>query len=96
LEEEMKKAIVFASILVAAGPFAYAKNVTLTGAAAASFIERHFPDAAIPGQVKGAFQYADKQGNIRRGYAECFVPAMGAHSEGAVSRCDVIYNSSER
>jgi hypothetical protein len=87
----VKKVIVFATILFAGAPFAYAKNVKLSEAAANSFIERHFPDASIPGPVKGAFQYVDKQGNIRRGHAECFVPAMGSRSEGAVSRCDVTY-----
>ena len=87
----MKKLILFATILFATAPLAHAKNVTLSGAAADSFISRHFPNADIPGPVKGVFQYTDKNGNVRRGYAECFYPAMGEHSDGVETSCDVIY-----
>ena len=87
----MKKLILSVTVLLASAPLAHAKNVTLNGAAAESFIERHFPDAAIPGPVKGVFHYTDKNGVVRRGYADCFVPAMGGRSDGMVSSCDVIY-----
>lgn len=87
----MKKLVLIAATLFTAAPFAHAKNITLSGYQADSFIERHFPDADIPGPVKGTFQYVDKNGKIRRGYAECFVPAMGGRSNGIVSSCDVIY-----
>jgi hypothetical protein len=87
----MKKLLLIATILFATAPLAHAKNVSLSGDAADSFIERHFPDAEIPGPVKGTFDYTDKNGNVRRGYAECFVPAMGGRSDGMVSSCNVIY-----
>lgn len=86
----MKNLLMIASLLFLA-PVAHAKNVTLSGDSAVSFIERHFPDADIPGPVKGVFNYTNKHGQVRRGYAECFVPAMGGRSNGEVSTCDVIY-----
>jgi hypothetical protein len=70
---------------------AYAKTVVLSGDAADKFIERHFPNADIPGPVKGAFKYVNRYGKIARGYAKCFVPAMGGQSNGEVSSCNVRY-----
>jgi hypothetical protein len=87
----MKKVILFVTLLTAFSPFANAKEVSLSGPAADSFLSRHFPDADIPGPVKGLFQYTDKNGKVRRGYAECFCPAMGGRSDGQVTTCDVIY-----
>jgi hypothetical protein len=91
MEKYMNKLAMFAVILFVAAPMAQAKEVTLTGSAAESFIGRHFPDAEIPGPVKGVFNYVDKNGKTLRGYADCFVPAMGGRSDGEVSTCDVIY-----
>ena len=88
----MKKLVMFAAaVFFATVTFAHAENVTLDGDNADSFITRHFPDAEIPGQVKGLFHYVDKNGKVRRGYADCFVPAMGGRSDGFVSTCEVIY-----
>jgi hypothetical protein len=87
----MKNLVLIAAVLFAAAPLAHAKEVKLSGDAAESFIFRHFPDADIPGPVKGLFHYTDKNGQTRRGYAECFVPAMGGRSDGIESSCDVIY-----
>jgi hypothetical protein len=91
LEENMKKLILLTAMFLAVAPSAFAQEKTLSDAAAESFITRHFPDAEIPGPVKGLFHYVDKNGKVRRGYAECFVPAMGERSDGVVSSCDVIY-----
>jgi hypothetical protein len=63
----------------------------LKGQAAESFIAKYFPEASIPGPVSGAFSYVDKGGRHRKGHAECSVPAMGARSDGAVSRCSVTW-----
>ena len=87
----MKKVMFIASLLLLISRLAMAKNVSLEGDAADSFIARHFPQAEIPGQIKDVFQYIDKNGKQRRGYADCFVPAMGARSDGAVSSCSIIY-----
>lgn len=87
----MKKVILFSTLVLMFSPLANAKNVELSGAKADSFIARHFPDADIPGEVKGVFTYINKDGQKKRGYAECFVPAMGGRSDGDVSTCSVIY-----
>ena len=81
-------ALVLASV---SGQFAQAKSVTLEGARAEAFIARHFPDADIPGPVSGRFEYITKTGQQLKGYADCFVPAMGGRSNGQTSSCDVIY-----
>jgi len=87
----MKKLILIATMMMVVAPLAQAQEVKLSGDAAESFIFRHFPNADIPGPVKGLFHYTDKNGQIRRGYADCFVPAMGERSDGVESSCDVIY-----
>jgi hypothetical protein len=87
----MTKLVLIATMMLSLAPLAQAQEVRLTGDAADSFIFRHFPDADIPGPVKGLFSYTDKNGNARHGYAECFVPAMGERSDGMVDSCNVIY-----
>lgn len=86
----MKAAIFsFAMVLLVAHP-AFAGPGILKGRAADKFIAKHFPNADIPGPVSGAFAYV-KRGRRATGHAKCFVPAMGARSEGAVSTCSVWY-----
>ena len=85
------KIFALAALVLFAGQFAQAKTVSLSGARAEAFIARHFPDAEIPGPVVGRFDYVTKNGQPLKGYAECFVPAMGGRSDGQVSTCDVIY-----
>jgi hypothetical protein len=58
-----------------------ARTLRLKGNAADAFIEKHFPNASIPGHVGGSF----------KGYARCFVPAMGGRSNGQVSSCTVSF-----
>ena len=87
----MKNLILLTAMILTVAPSAFAQEKMLSDTVAESFIERHFPDAEIPGPVKGLFHYIDKNGKKRRGYAECFVPAMGGRSDGFVSSCDVIY-----
>ncbi len=70
---------------------AHAANVELKDAAAESFITRHFPDADVPGPVEGFFNYKNKRGVEKEGYAKCFYPAMGGRSDGAVTTCSVNY-----
>lgn len=55
---------------------------------AVSFIQANFPNADIPGPVKGKYQYG---GKIKKATADCDYPAMGARSDGAVVTCDVEY-----
>lgn len=87
----MKKLMLATAVFALLAPVAHAKNVQLVGDRADSFISRHFPDAEIPGEVEGVFEYMNKAGLKKRGYAQCFVPAMGGRSDGYVSTCDVIY-----
>ena len=68
----------------------YARTVHLRGDEADDFITQNFPNAEIPGEVKGTFTYI-KHGYKRVGHAKCLVPAMGARSDGAVSTCTVVY-----
>jgi hypothetical protein len=70
---------------------AQAQAVELQGRAADSFVARYFPNAAIPGPIKGQFTYINKRGDRVTGMAKCNVPAMGARSEGDVSVCKVLY-----
>jgi hypothetical protein len=65
------------------------KHLTLNGDAADDFIEKYFPNADIPGSVKGKFIYS--AGVKKTGYAKCFVPAMGEASNGVEASCDVTY-----
>ena len=66
------------------------KTQTLSGPAAEEFVEKHFPNADIPGTVQGKFVYAPSA--KRTGYAKCNVPAMGEASDGVEATCDVTYN----
>lgn len=89
----MKKWVIFLVAVSFSGALAsgaQARTIHLHGKAADDFIARHFPNAAIPGPVKGVFAYR-KAGHIRHGQANCNVPAMGARSDGAVSTCRVHY-----
>jgi hypothetical protein len=79
------------ALLLSFSASAFAKTVQLTDAAAESFIDRHFPDAEIPGPVQGIFHYINRHGVEKQGYASCFYPAMGGRSDGQVTTCDVIY-----
>jgi hypothetical protein len=85
----MKRLLLLGTIVLLS-TLAQAKTVELKSDAADSFIARHFPNAAIPGPVEGAFKYV-RHGRITRGHAKCFVPAMGERSDGVVSSCKVAY-----
>ncbi len=87
----MNKIILASVALLFISSSADARAVVLKGQAAESFIAKYFPQASIPGPVSGAFSYVDKRGRHRRGHARCDVPAMGARSDGAVSRCSVTW-----
>jgi hypothetical protein len=63
----------------------------LSGDAARSFLQRHFQDNQGPGPVKGLFHYVNRKGQTKRGYADCFVPAMGGESDGFQPSCSVTY-----
>lgn len=58
----------------------------LEGDAAVSFIEKHFPNADVPGSVEGPFNYTVGK---KTGIAKCFYPAMGGRSEGAEVNCEL-------
>jgi hypothetical protein len=87
----MTKFMLSTLFLLLAAPIANAKIIDLKGEAADAFIARHFPDAAIPGPVRGVFRYVNRRHEVRQGYADCFVPAMGGRSDGMVSGCIVEY-----
>jgi hypothetical protein len=87
----MNRAILASATLLFLFPVANADAAVLKGAAADAFIQKYFPNAVIPGPVGGRFVYVDKRGRHHRGHARCSVPAMGARSEGEVSRCYVTY-----
>jgi hypothetical protein len=87
----MNKVILASAALLFIASPANAEAVILKGQAAESFIAKYFPQASIPGPVSGVFSYIDKWGRHRKGHARCDVPAMGARSDGAVSRCSVTW-----
>jgi hypothetical protein len=87
----MMKFILGALFLTMAAPAANAKTIFLENEKADAFIARHFPDAAIPGPVRGVFRYVNRRNEVRQGFADCFVPAMGGRSDGFVSTCSVEY-----
>jgi hypothetical protein len=87
----MNKVVLTSAALVFVCAAGRAEAAVLKGAAADSFIAKYFPDAVIPGPVQGAFVYFDKSGRRHTGHAECSVPAMGARSDGEVSRCSVTW-----
>jgi hypothetical protein len=87
----MKKAILASAGLLFLFPMADANAAVLKGAAADAFIQKYLPNAVTPGPVGGRFVYVDKRGRRHAGHARCSVPAMGARSEGDVSRCYVTY-----
>jgi hypothetical protein len=83
--------LIFSSAALALiSSLAQAQAVKLRGAATDFFFAKYFPNADIPGRVKGQFTYT-KSGQRRMGLAKCDVPAMGARSDGAVSLCKVLY-----
>jgi len=89
----MKQIAALIAALMLISSSASARTVRLKGdKAAGDFIEKHFPNASIPGPVSGRFTYVDNRGRRRKGYADCDVPAMGARSDGAVSECTIHYN----
>jgi len=61
---------------------------TISEDEADSFIQSNFPNADIPGPVKGKYQYG---GKVKKATADCDYPAMGARSAGANVTCDVDY-----
>ncbi len=77
--------------LIVMSSSAHAQAVKLRGKAADAFVAKYFPNAAVPGPVKGEFTYTNKRGQRHTGLAKCDVPAMGARSDGAVSLCKVLY-----
>ena len=87
----MNRLIFSFAALVAISSSANAQAVKLRGAAADAFVAKYFPNADVPGLIKGAFTYTSKSGAKTSGLAKCVIPAMGARSEGAVSLCKVIY-----
>jgi hypothetical protein len=89
----MKNIAEFIAALILISTSANARTVRLKGdKVAGDFIQKHFPNASIPGPVSGRFTYVDNRGRRRKGYADCDVPAMGARSDGAVSECTIHYN----
>ena len=86
----MKKLVFFVGVLGLCASPAQARTVHLRGDKADAFITKNFPNAEIPGDVKGEFSYT-KHGHKMVGHASCNVPAMGARSDGAVSTCTVVY-----
>ena len=87
----MNKAILASAGLLFLFPMADTNAAVLKGAAADAFIQKYLPNAVIPGPAGGRFAYVDKRGRRHWGHARCSVPAMGARSEGEVSRCYVTY-----
>jgi hypothetical protein len=87
----MNRLIFSFAALLAISSSADAQAVNLRGAAADAFVAKYFPNADVPGLIKGAFTYTSKSGARTRGLAKCVIPAMGARSEGAVSVCKVLY-----
>ncbi len=87
----MNKLVLASAVLLLVSAATDAEAAVLKGAAADSFIAKYFPNAVTPGPIEGAFVYIGKWGRHRRGHARCDVPAMGARSEGAVSRCSVAW-----
>jgi hypothetical protein len=87
----MNRLIFASAALLVAFSSANAQAVKLRGDAADSFVAKYFPNAAVPGRVKGQFTYTNKRGERLTGLAKCDVPAMGARSDGAVSLCKVLY-----
>jgi hypothetical protein len=86
----MNRLIVVGAALVAMSSSAQAQAVKLRGPAADAFVAKYFPNAAVPGRIKGQFTYS-KSGATRSGLAKCDIPAMGARSDGAISLCKVLY-----
>lgn len=62
------------------------KKKQLHGSLADDFINKHFPDAEMPGRVKGTYSYC---ANKKTAKADCFVPAMGGRSNGVESSCKI-------
>jgi hypothetical protein len=62
------------------------KKKKISGSDAQNFIDKNFPDAAIPGPVKGAYPFC---GGKKTGKADCFVPAMGGQSNGVEPSCEI-------
>jgi hypothetical protein len=87
----MNRLIVVGAALVMISSSANAQAVKLRGKAADAFVAKYFPNAAVPGPIKGQFTYTSKSGVKERGLAKCVIPAMGARSDGAVSLCKVLY-----
>jgi hypothetical protein len=87
----MNRLIVASAALVMISSSANAQAVKLRGSAADAFVAKYFPNAAVPGRIKGQFTYTSKSGAKGSGLAKCDIPAMGARSEGAVSLCKVLY-----
>jgi hypothetical protein len=90
-EKAMNKLIFASAAIFMTFSSAHAQAVKLRGEAAESFVAKYFPNAAVPGRVKGQFTYTNKRGERLTGLAKCEVPAMGARSDGAVSLCKVLY-----
>jgi hypothetical protein len=87
---DMNRLAFFLAVFGLCASPAYARTVHLRGDEADAFITKNFPDAEIPGEVKGKFTYIE-HGRRRVGHAKCYVPAMGGRSDGAVSTCTVVY-----
>lgn len=64
------------------------KAERLEGDAAVEFINKHFPNAEVPGPVEGEYNYG---GTKKQGYAKCFYPVMGGRSAGQLPSCEVQY-----
>ena len=87
----MNRSILSVAMFLMISSAANAQAVKLRGEAADSFVTKYFPNAAVPGLIKGEFTYTNKRGEQTKGLAKCVVPAMGARSDGAVSICKVLY-----
>jgi hypothetical protein len=66
----MNRLIVFAAALVMMSSSAHAQAVKLRGPAADAFVAKYFPNADVPGRVKGEFTYTSKSGRKGSGLAK--------------------------
>jgi hypothetical protein len=89
--EPMNRLIFVSAALLVIPSSASAQAVKLSGQAADAFVTKYFPNAAVPGRIKGQFTYTSKGGAKESGLAKCVIPAMGARSDGGESLCKVLY-----
>ena len=70
----MSRLIVVGAALVMMSSSAHAQAVKLRGPAADAFVAKYFPNAAVPGRVKGQFTYTSRGGRKGSGLANATFP----------------------